>query len=177
MARNKNNNNNKKIKPDPGDRSINFHLSTGKLFVYKSVKSIWGITSSFQSELNFIYNQSAPDSWWRDGAATYDLWSIPPEQIIWSPVTMDHLLSVCVWVEQACGCRQIRQTEVGVSLEGGGRCGLTLSRHETQLFRSGTPHETPGQLWRTSAEYGLINQRKLRGVKWAAGDWKTHREE
>lgn len=69
---------------------------------------------------------------------------------------------VCVGRE-ACGCRQIRQTEVGVSLGGGGRCGLTLSRHETQIFRSGTPHETPGQLWRTSAEYGLINQRKLRG--------------
>lgn len=78
----------------------------------------------------------------------------------------------CVWAcmcssSRACGCRQIRQTEVGVSSGGGGRCGLTLSRHKTQIFRSETPHETPGQLWRTSAGYGLIKQTKLRGGGWS----------
>lgn len=70
---------------------------------------------------------------------------------------------VCVKVEEACGCRQIRQTEVGVSLGCGSRCSLKLSRHETQIFRSRPPHETPGRLWRTSAEYSLINHRKLMG--------------
>ncbi len=93
----------------------------------------------------------------------------------------DHLLSVCAWgrVGRAVLWLQANKANRGggsVLGGGGGRCGLTLSRHETQIFRSGTPHETPGQLWRTSAEYGLINQRKLGGVGGSCrGQKDTHR--
>lgn len=53
--------------------------------------------------------------------------------------------------EKACRCMEIqvcirteRDSEREKNQEGAeGCCRLTLSRHETQLFRSATPHETP----------------------------------
>lgn len=54
---------------------------------------------------------------------------------------------MCVCIDRAGFWLQANKANRGGGkFGGGGRYSLMLSRHETQLLRSGTPHETPGQL-------------------------------